>query len=206
MYTPEVQAVTPLFDLLAILAVLATAGVLLRLGYLLIRGRRAQAIGTLKKWGIGATVYIAVALAVGAARPERSIGIGARWCFDDFCVAVDHVTRRDTPPTATYTLDVEASNTARLPEGARYPWMFVRDERGRHYLPDNKNWIPAIETRIPGHGSRRFAVDFTVPASAQHLRFVTGHGFGKPCSLVASLLMAGDSRCLFQKYDSIRLE
>jgi hypothetical protein len=201
-----VQAVTPLFDLFAILAVVATAATCVRLGYLLIFRRRVQALRSLKHWGVGAAAYIALALAVGAARPERSIGLGSRWCFDDFCVAVDHVTRRDALPNAIYTLDVEAYNAGRLPEGARYPWMFVRDGQGRHYLPDHTGWISEIETRIPGHASRHVAVDFTVPATAQHLAFVTGHGFGKPCSLIASLLMAGDSRCLFQKYDSIRLE
>src|SRR6478752_1631657 len=104
------QAVTPLFDLLAILAVLATAVTIGRLAYLLLRGRRQQAGRTLTRWALGAAAYVAVALAIALARPERSIEPGQRWCFDDWCVSVQHVARRPAPPNAIYTLDLESSN------------------------------------------------------------------------------------------------
>jgi hypothetical protein len=201
-----VQAVIPLFDLLAILATLVTVGTVARFGYLLLRGRRQQARRVLTRWSLGAFLYVIGALVVGAARPERSIGLGERGCFDDWCVGVNRVALRDAPPGVVYTLDLESSNEARRAEGARYPWMFVRDERGHQYLPNGSEWAAAIEAQIPAHGSKRFSVEFTVPHDARHLAFVTGHGSGRSCSLLPALLLAGDSRCLFHKYDSIRLD
>ena len=198
------QEVNPFSDLIGILAVLATAGTVIAAAVCLVR-RRPYARRLLWRWGACAIVYVAVSLSLSAIAPQRSIGLNERWCSDDWCWSVDGVSRRSAPPDVIYTLDLHTYNDARLPEGARYPWMFLRDDQGHRYLPETSGWIAAIEARLPPHGSRHIAVPFKVPAGAQHLGFMTGHGSGRPCRLIPALLFAGQGGCLFHKYDSIRI-
>jgi hypothetical protein len=200
------QDVVPLFDLLAILAVLTSAGTAVRIAYLLIRRRPSQAGKTGKRWAIGALVYLCASLIVSAARPQRSIGVGDRWCFDDWCLSVDRVGRQPSGAEAVYVLNLQAYNAARRPQRALYPWMFLRDAAGRHFAPDGRAWIADVEASIPPHESHRFDVAFHLPADARQLAFVTNHGFGTPCALLPSILIIGQGRCLFRKYDSIRLD
>src|SRR5678816_1600771 len=96
------QSVNPLVDLAAILAVLGTAATTLRMIYLLMRGRRPQARRVLARWGISALAYLMVSLSASALRPERSIGLGERWCFDEWCVSVDRVTSRNASTGTLY--------------------------------------------------------------------------------------------------------
>ena len=200
------QASPPLPDLIAVLAVLASAATWLRVVYLLLRRRHEHAGRICLRWTVCAGVYLALSLAISALRPERSIGLGDRWCFDDWCVSVDHVTRSPANTDAVYTLELQTYNEARRPQAVRYPWMFVRDQQGRRYEPQTPDWIVQVESRIPPQQSKRFSVTFRVPADARRLTFVTGHGSGTPCLLATSVLLIGEGGCLFQKYDSIRLE
>jgi len=200
------QDVIPLFDLLVILAVLASAGTAARIAYLLIRRRSAQAAKVAKRWGIATLVYVSVSLTVSAARPQRSIGVGDRWCFDDWCVSVESVRRQPSGGEMVYLLNLRAYNAAGRPQRALYPWMFLRDAADRHFAPDGNTWIADVEASIPPHESHRFDVAFHVPSDARQLAFVTNHGSGTPCMLLPSILIIGQGRCLFHKYDSIRLE
>ena len=200
------QDVIPLFDLLVILAVLASAVTAVRIAYLLIRRRPTQAGTVARRWAICAFVYVSVSLTVSAARPQRSIGVGDRWCFDDWCLSVDRVRRQPSGAEVVYVLNLQAYNTARRAQRALHPWMFLRDATDRHFAPDGNEWIADVEASIPPHESHRFDVMFHVPADARQLAFVTNHGSGTPCMLLPSILIIGQGRCLFHKYDSIRLE
>jgi hypothetical protein len=200
------QDVIPLFDLLAILAVLISAGTAVRIGYLFIRRHVAQARKVATRWAICAFVYVSVSLIVSAARPQRSISVGERWCFDDWCLSVNNVRREPSGGEVAYLLNLEAYNEARRPQRALYPWMFLRDAADRHFVPDGSSWIADVEASIAPHDSHRFDVAFHVPADARQVTFVTNHGSGKPCTLLPSILIIGQGRCLFHKYDSIRLE
>jgi hypothetical protein len=200
------QDVVPLFDLLSIVAVLAAAVTALRIVSLLIRRRRPQAARVATRWAYCSAVYVAVSIGVSAMRTEHSIGLGERWCFDDWCISVDRVSRRAAGVDLIYTLDLQAHNAARRPQAALHPWMFVRDVQGRHFAPDGRAWVAAVESPIPPYESHPFTVEFHVPADAHQLAFVTNHGSGTPCALVPAVLIIGQGRCLFHKYNSIRLE
>ena len=199
------QSVNPLVDLAAILAVLGTAATTLRMIYLLMRGRRPQARRVLARWGISALAYLMVSLSASALRPERSIGLGERWCFDEWCVSVDRVTSRSASIGTLYTLGLQTYNAGRRPQRALYPWMFIRDADGRHYQPSTPDWATSVEASVAPHASHRFPVDFLVSANARQLGFVTNHGSGTPCNLLPALVFISQGGCLFGKFDSIRL-
>src|SRR6185295_9499689 len=98
------QAVSPLVDLVAVLVIVASVIVAGRIGYLTWRGRRAAALRVATRWIACAGVYVAVSLSASAMRPERSIGLGEQWCFDDWCIAVDRVSRSGTATDPIYAL------------------------------------------------------------------------------------------------------
>ena len=201
----SMQAVNPLVDLAAILAVLATAATTLRMIYLLMRVGRPQAKRVLTRWGISAVAYLAISLSASALRPERSIGLGERWCFDEWCVSVDRVTSRSVTGGTMYTLELHTYNDGRRPQRALYPWMFIRDADGHRYQPSTTDWVASVETSIGSHESHRFPVDFLVSASSRQLAFVTNHGSGTPCNFLSALVFISQGGCLFGKFDSIRL-
>jgi hypothetical protein len=174
--------------------------------YLLLRGRRPQAKRVLLRWGIVAGVYLAISISASAMRPERSIGVGERWCSDEWCVSVDGVTRQDVAAGTRYRLDLQTYNGGRRPQRALYPWMFVRDDQGRQYQPTTKDWVKSMEASVAAHGSNRFPIEFLVPADIRKLGLSTNHGSGVPCNFLPALVFIGQGGCLFNKYDSIRLQ
>jgi hypothetical protein len=200
------QAVNPLVDLTAILAILASAAATVRIAYLLMRGRRMQARRVLTRSAFVAAGYVVVSLGASAVRPERSISLGERWCFDEWCVSVDGVTHHDASGGTVYTLDLQTYNAGRRPQRALYPWMFLRDDNGRQFQPTTKDWVNSVEASVAPHGSNRFPIDFLVPGDAGKLGFSTNHGSGAPCNFLAAVVFIGQGGCLFNKYDSIRLQ
>jgi hypothetical protein len=69
----------------------------------------------------------------------------------------------------------------------------------RHFAPDGNAWIADVEASIPPHESHRFDVAFHVPSDARQLAFVTNHGSGTPCTLLPSIFIIGQGRCLSHK-------
>ena len=203
-----VQETPQIFTLVLVLCVLASLIILLMVGYRLIRGRRASALALLSRWGVGVGVYIAISVVVAVARPVRIIEPGQNWCFDDWCVAVEGVHRRPSAnrQEVTLTADVRIYNAARLPEGARGFWAYVRDQDGRRYAPTPGAWQGIVVARVPPHEFARTSIDFVVPKGAHQLGFVTGHGGGTPCGFLPSLLEIGQGGCLFHKPNMIRVE
>lgn len=203
-----VQETPQVFTLVLMLCVLASLITLLMVAYRLIRGQRASALALLSRWGVGVVVYIAISVVVSAARPARIIEQGQNWCFDDWCVAVEGVHRRPSTngQEVTVTTDVRIYNAARLPEGARGFWAYLRDERDRHYVPTPGAWQNIVIERVPPREFARTSIDFVVPKGIREFGFVTGHGGGGPCGFLPSLLEIGQGGCLFHRPNMIRVE
>lgn len=203
-----VQETPQIFTLVLMLCVLASLIILLMVAYRLIRGRRASALALLSRWGAGVAVYIAISVVVSAARPARIIEQGQNWCFDDWCVAIEGVHRRPSTNARedTVTADVRIYNAARLPEGARGFWAYLRDADDRRYAPTPGAWQSVVVARVPPHEFARTSMDFVVPKSTHEFGFVTGHGGGGPCGFLPSLLEIGQGGCLFHKPNMIRVD
>ena len=202
-----VQETPQLFTLVLILSVLASLVTFLIAGYRALRGRRSSAVGLLSRWATCALVYLAISVAVSAVRPARIIEPGRNWCFDDWCIALEAVHQRPAPSgnDVIYTTDLRIYNDARLPEGARGFWAYLRDQDGRRFAPTAGAWQEVVVARVPAHGIARTTMDFVVPEGERQLGFVTGHG-GPPCGFLPSLLEIGQAGCLLHKPDMIRVQ
>ncbi len=203
-----VQETPQLFTLVLALCVLASLVTFLIVAYRAVRGRGRSALTLLRRWGICALVYLAISVAVSWTRPARVIEQGQNWCFDDWCIAVEAVHETPSPNgrDTTYTTDIRIYNDARLAEGARGFWAYLRDQDDRRYSPTPGAWKDVVAARVPPHGFARTSMDFVVPRGARQLGFVTGHGGGTPCSLITSLLEIGQAGCLFHKPNMIRVQ
>jgi hypothetical protein len=85
-----------ILDLLFILCVLGSAGSLVRVAYLAVRGRARAALRAAGRWAAFAACYLAVLVAVSLTQSQRIVAIGREQCFDDWCLTVDSVRYHDS--------------------------------------------------------------------------------------------------------------
>jgi hypothetical protein len=203
-----VQETPQLFTLVLVLCVMASLVTWLMATYRVIRGRRSSALRLVARWVICALVYLAISAGVSASRPAVVIEQGQKWCFDDWCIAVETVRNSPSPNgrDVTYTADIRIYNDARSPEGTRGFWAYLRDQDDRRYAPAPGAWKDVVAAQVAPHGFARTSMDFVVPKGARELGLVTGHGGGTPCALVPSLLEIGQAGCLFHSPSMIRIQ
>ncbi len=186
------------FDLLFLAAFLASLIALVAAAYASIRGRIPLAFSILRAWLFGAALYLGVSVAVAYFRPQRILGVGEPWCFDDWCLTVENAKRAG--PLCNVDLQI-SSRAKRVTQRAQGAWIYLRDENDRHYEPVSAD-VPLDIELTPGQSvvAKR---TFQVPAGVRELGLVTGHG-GPPCGLM-SLAIIGQAGCLFHKQTMVLL-
>src|SRR5215471_5476448 len=189
----SVQETPQIFTLLTVLCVLASVITFAVAAFRAIRGRRAAAVKLLGRWAAAAAVYLLVSLSVSFFKPRRIVEQDQNWCFDDWCFAVERVTRSPASERGhtVYTTDVRVFNAARSPEGARSFWVYLRDDDDRRYAPMPGSWADVVAARVGPHEFARTSIAFVVPDGVGELGLVTGHGGGTACGLLPSLLEIG---------------
>ena len=203
----SVQETPQIFTLLTVLCVVASLITFAVAAYRAIRGRRAAAVKILIVWSIAAVVYVIVSASVSFFKPRRVIEQGRNWCFDDWCIAVERVTRASSDRGHTvYTTDVRVFNSARSSEGVKGFWVYLRDDNDRRYEPLPGSWTEAVSSRVGPGEFARTSIAFVVPDGVGALGLVTGHGGGTPCGLIPSLLEIGQGACLFHRPNMIRIQ
>jgi len=189
-----------LFDLLFLASFLASLITLGAAAYAAIRGHTPRAFSILGAWLVCVVLYLGVSVAVAYAAPQRVIAMGTPWCFDDWCLTAEKVHHTN----AGYDIYLRISSEAkRVTQRANGAWIYLRDENDTHYdpTPDPKE-VPLDVLLRPGE-SVAAQRSFNVPPNVHELGLVTGHG-GPPCG-VMSLVIIGQSGCLFHKQTMIRL-
>jgi hypothetical protein len=192
------------FDLLFLIAVLASCATLLTAAFWFARGRGKRAFAIVRNWAICAAIYVAAGVAVSFSQPQRIRNIGEPWCFDDWCLKVERVSQKAGPAQATYAVELNVfSRAARVSQRASGAWIYVIDDSGRRYPPlADASDVPLDVLLQPGesvHTSRAFQL----PADVNHLGLITGHG-GSYCGAMAFLII-GQSGCLFHRPAMIRI-
>ena len=193
-----------IFDLLFLVSAVAAIVTLLTAAVVGIRGRGDRARSILKRLGVAVAAYIGLVLIEGAAAPQKILSVGDPWCFDDWCLSVDGVTKMPTPVGASYTISLRVfSDAKRVSQRAKGAWIYLIDPRGTRYgpLPDADE-TPLDVLLQPGE-SVKISRSFMVPNGVHGLGLITGHG-GPYCSLFP--LIIGQGGCIFNKPTMVRIE
>jgi hypothetical protein len=193
-----------LFDLVFLLAVLATLGTLVAASVLALAGRRSTSLRLLGGLAVSAAAYLVVGLAVALLAPPRMLSVGDPWCFDDWCLTVEKVATTSGTSGLAYDIDLRLSSRARrISQRARGAWVYLIDERGRRYPPDpDPSAVPLDVLLGPGE-SVNTSRTFHTPADARPVGLITGHG-GPYCGPM-DLLVIGAAGCVFHKPPMVRI-
>ncbi len=194
-----------IFDLVFLLAMLATAVTLVALVVLLLRGAFQSALRVLIVYAICAAVYIATGVVVSYARPHRVLNVGDSWCFDDWCLAVDNVTRTPDGAYVSYRTDLRIFSTAgRVSQRAKGAWIYLIDDAGHLYSPEPDPTAVPLDVLLHPDESTKTSRTFRVPSGTGELGLITGHG-GAYCGAM-SFLIIGHTTCLFNRPPMIRIQ
>jgi hypothetical protein len=193
-----------IFELLFLILLVITIAALIVAGISALRGRHTAALGILRRLGIGAVLYFATALVVALVSPQRVLSAGDPWCFDDWCMTVEKISRMSAPPDALYRVEFRIySRARRVAQRANGAWIYLIDADGRRYEPVPEASAVPLDVRLePGESVDAVRI-FRVPMGVTHLGVITGHG-GPYCG-PASVLIISEGGCLFRKPTMVRV-
>lgn len=193
-----------LFDLLFLGAVLATAASLVAALALAVAARRTASLRILRVLGVSAVGYLAVSFTVSFLKPQRVLAVSEPWCFDDWCLTVEHVATSSVPAGLSYDVDLRLSSRARrISQRARGAWIYLVDVHGNRFAPVPEASAIPLDTLLGPGESLATSRSFHIPAGVRPMGLVTGHG-GAYCGAM-SLLVIGAGGCFFHKPAMIRM-
>jgi Zn-dependent protease with chaperone function len=194
-----------IFDLLFLLAVLLSLVTIATASVLVLRGRRAQALKILGVYAICALTYLLAGVAVSYFTAQRVIPAGQPWCFDDWCLTVESVEKIPASRQIYCRVGLRIfSRARRVNQRALGAWIYLIDDRGRRYSPDADQAAAPLDVQLQPNESVATSRIFRVPNDARSLGLITGHG-GPYCGPM-SLLVIGESGCLFKKPTMIKIQ
>jgi hypothetical protein len=192
------------FDLLFLFAALATVASLVVGVVLAALGRRTAFFRLLRGLGVSVAGYLAIGLAVSFLKPQRVLSVGEPWCFDDWCLTVEHVATSPASAGLIYDADLRLSSRARrTAQRTRAAWVYLIDAQGHRFAPEAGGSTVPLDTLLEPGESIATSRSFHIPAGVQPLGLVTGHG-GPYCGAMSFLVM-GAGGCLFHKPPMVRI-
>jgi hypothetical protein len=170
-----------LFDLLFIVAFLATAATLLRAAFLAVAGRRASALVLLRNLGICAAGYLGIVILASVFLPRTVTQIGDPRCFDDWCITVENAARQPVGGRVAYLVTLRLSSTARrVSQREKSVAVYLTDDAGRRYNPTPQKSDVPFDIQLGPQESVTATRTFEVPADAPKLGLVITHEGGFP--------------------------
>jgi hypothetical protein len=193
-----------IFDLLFIAVVFASLATLITAAIAAIRGHRAHALGILRKFCVCAIAYLTIVVMVALVSPQRVLNAGDPWCFDDWCLSVESVSRTPAPPQVSCQVSLRIfSQARRVSQRAKGAWIYVIDQHGNRYAPEPDPSAAPLDVLLqPGESVTTSRV-FKLPADAGDLGLITGHG-GPGC--FPGCFIIGADASLFHKRTFVRLQ
>ncbi len=158
-----------------LLAFLATVVLLTRALIQLATKRPERALRTFKLLGIMIVVYATALIGTSLASHRSTLALGEPKCFDDWCFAVEKVSR--TPDGLT--LAVRTLNHGRRPERPDTPRAFQ--------VVDGKPTAiqcPKLTDEVGGFGETPFTIQLPVPSGAKTLDFLVTEGGGPSAVII----------------------
>jgi len=193
-----------LFDLLFIVLFLAALATLVVAAGMALVGRFAKAGRVAGRLGIAVAVYLVVVAAAGLLTPRRYLAIGDDQCSDDWCIAVDGVSKAETPTAVRYDVTFRVRSRARRAM-QREPnvVVYLTDAAGRRLDPEPEDAAqPPFDVELSPGQSVRTARTFLAPAGWRDVGLVVARsGFPFPvCCIV------GEDGSLLHKRTVVRLD
>ena len=169
------------YDLLFIVVFFASVATLFAAAFSLIRGRGARAAGILRGYAICACVYLGIVALVSLCGARRVLNVGDPRCFDDWCIAVENVSRKPVPAGLSYIVTLQISSRARrVSQRENGVVIYLTDDRGSRYDPTpDKSAVPTDVLLGPQESIAATRV-FEVPADAHEIGLVVAHEGGFP--------------------------
>jgi hypothetical protein len=192
-----------LLDLLFIAVVFTSVGALAAVSVSALLGRARLALKLLAVYGICLALYLGVEVAVSLASPQRVLALGEDRCFDDWCIAVDDVTRNDLPARTEYTVTLRLSSRARrVPQRENGIVVYIADESGGRFdAVADPSATPFNVLLQPGEAVTTTRT-FDVAGAAGQPVLVMGHAGSRR---FPGLFIIGDDSSLLHKRMIVRL-
>jgi hypothetical protein len=172
-----------IYDVLFLAVALLSALSLISALVMGLSGRGARALRLLKRWGICAAIYVAIAAAVMFALPLQVFHVGDVQCEDDWCLTVESATRV-SPESYEVVLRMisQARRVAqRNNNGLR---VYLTDDRGARYpslpAPDQ----PPFNVRLQPGESVSTVRRFNVSQDSKGLGLVVGNEHWLPIPII----------------------
>jgi hypothetical protein len=193
-----------IFDLLFLLTALASGVTLAAATVFGVRGLRRRALKILRVYGVCVVAYLTVGVATSFLKPQRVIPVRNPWCFDDWCLTVENVSRTPSQQGISYRVELRIfSRAGRVAQRASGAWIYLIDDQGRRYSPESDPSAVPLDILLQPQESVTTSRTFYVSSDVHELGLLTGHG-GPYCGPMAFLII-GESGCLFKKPTIIRL-
>lgn len=175
-----------IFDLLFIVLALTAVGTLIFALIAALRGAGSRALKILTRLVICAAAYIAIVYAATAVPKQVVLRPGEPQCSDDWCLAVDHVDRREQASTATYriTLRIFSRAKRRAQRENIATDVYLVDSNWKRYAAiPQANEIPLNTLLQPGESVTTGRV-FELPADAHGIVLVVGRRSPPFCLII----------------------
>ncbi len=169
-------------DLLFLVSLPVLAALIMRLVWLMIRGRWAGVRSAARNLTIFVGVYGLLLVGFALATPRRELGAGERKCFDDWCVAAGALEREPTaelcPGSASvWVASLEVVSVARrVRQRAADASVELEDAEGRRYSPCTVAAAEKIRDYLGPGDSLSISLPFGLPAGARPAGLVVHHG------------------------------
>jgi len=192
-----------IFDLVFIVVFLAAVVTGAIVAIRLLRGRRREAAGLLRRGAIGLAGYLAVVVIVSLVSPRRVVALGEDRCSDDWCIAVAEVVKEPWPGDSAYRVTLRLSSRARgMPQRETGIAVYLVDEAGHRFDHDAEPSSPPFDVRLQPGEAVTTARRFRVSGQKGSLGVVVAHegSFGFP-----GIVIIGDGGSLLHKRAIVRV-
>ena len=170
-----------LFDLLFIVLFLATLVALCTAALFAIRGKQARALRILARLGYFVAAYLTIVILVSLVTPRRTLKIGDRQCFDDWCVAVEDVSRTPTQDGILYSIALRLSSRARrVAQRENNLSVYMTDDRDRRYEARADPSAIPFNILLKPQQSAAVHREFAIPTDLKPAGLVITHEGGFP--------------------------
>lgn len=166
----------PIFDLLFIAAFFASIVTLVIAAAAAVRGQRERAMSILRRYAISAAAYFGMGAIVSLLSPRHVLNVGDRECNDDWCIAVEHVSRTPAPSAVYYRVTLQLSSRARrVAQRENGVTVYLTGDRGARYDPVPDSSAIPFNVLLQPQDSVAITRAFQIPPDARDVDLVVDH-------------------------------